>query len=250
MKKIVAGNWKMNLNKTEAIAHFEAICQSERKTADVDLLVFPPACYLLSFSEKVEKASGNVFLGAQNVHYKNNGAFTGEISAEMLSAMGVKFCLVGHSERRQYFGETDADVAEKVSTLLQHKITPVICVGESLEERESGKHFEVITQQVNAALEHTNVKQLDNLIFAYEPVWAIGTGKTATAEQAEEVHAHVRKVLVKDYGEKAAQIPILYGGSCNASNAEGLFSQPNINGGLIGGASLKLDDFLSISESF
>ena len=250
MRKIVAGNWKMNLNAEEAKNHFETICSSERKQEDVELLVFPPAVYLSEFATLVKKASGKLAIGAQNVHYKNNGAFTGEISAEMLSSLDIKYALVGHSERRQFFNETDADVAQKVSTLLQHGIVPVVCVGESLEQRELGKHFDVIASQVEASLSSTNVKQVGKVIFAYEPVWAIGTGKTASAEQAEEAHAHIRAVLASDYGDVAATIPILYGGSCNASNAEGLFKQPNINGGLIGGASLKSDDFFSISESF
>ena len=177
-----------------------------------------------------------------------SGAFTGEVSAKMLDSLGTNFCIVGHSERRKYFNEDNAVLAAKIKKLLEYQIVPIYCVGEVLEEREANTHFDVIKQQVVEGLFHLDVADMENIVIAYEPVWAIGTGKTATPAQAEEVHKFIRTLVAEKYGEDiAAQLRILYGGSCNAKNAAELFAQPDIDGGLIGGASLKAEDFVSIA---
>ncbi|MDE5704283.1 MAG: triose-phosphate isomerase, partial [Bacteroidales bacterium] len=202
----------------------------------------------LSRNEEDERLFG---VGAQDVSEHGQGAYTGEISADMLRSMGVEYCIVGHSERRKYFHETDEQVARKVENLLKEDITPIVCVGESLEDREAGRHFDWIRSQIEKGL--FGLPQLDfvKVIVAYEPIWAIGTGKTATPEQAEEVHAFIRGVVEEKYGKEVARnLSILYGGSCNAQNAGELFAQEDVDGGLIGGASLKAEDFVKIINSF
>ena len=221
----------------------------EFDNTDVDVIVCPPFPYL----ELVGDASEDVefFVGAQNVSKFDNGAFTGEVSAKMLQSMNIDYCIVGHSERRKYFNETNQDVAEKVNKLLEADINPIVCVGESLEQRESGTHFELIRSQVSEGLFHLDCEQIKRTVIAYEPVWAIGTGKTATKEQAQEVHAFIRAMLAEKYSDDVAQeVSILYGGSCNAKNARELFAQTDVDGGLIGGASLKAADFIEIARSF
>jgi triosephosphate isomerase len=195
--------------------------------------------------------SGVIAIGAQNVSEYEKGAYTGEISAPMLASMDVSYCIVGHSERRKYFGETDKQIALKIERLLENAISPIFCCGELLEEREAERHFEVVEKQIEEALFHFGEEEFSNIIIAYEPVWAIGTGKTATPEQAQEMHAFIRRVITNKYGEQVAEnTTILYGGSFNAKNAKELFANPDVDGGLIGGASLIAKDFVTIANSF
>ncbi len=251
-KHIVAGNWKMNCTFTEADELVEGIMeQLEQKDLDSNtiLVVCPPYPYL---EMTTDYANDSYFaVGAQNVAAEERGAFTGEVSAEMLESMEIDYCIVGHSERRAYYGETDRVVATKVDRLLAHGLKPIVCVGEVLEEREAGRQLEVVKTQVEQSLFHLSAEQMQEVVIAYEPVWAIGTGKTATPEQAQEIHAHIRSLLAGKYGQAVAdEISILYGGSCKPSNAKELFACPDIDGGLIGGASLKADDFIAIALSF
>ena len=250
-RNIVAGNWKSNETFNQADDLINDIAEGLRAfdSTDVDVIVCPPFPYL----ELVQDAAEDVefFVGAQNVSKFDNGAYTGEVSAQMLQSMNVDYCIVGHSERRKYFFETNQDVAEKVNKLLAVDITPIVCVGESLEDREAGKHFDVIREQVSQGLFHLSAEAMEKVIIAYEPVWAIGTGKTATKEQAQEIHAFIRNMLAEKYSDDTAQeVSILYGGSCNAKNAKDLFAQQDVDGGLIGGASLKAADFIEIAGSF
>ena len=250
-RNIVAGNWKSNELFSQADELINDIAEGLREfdNTDVDVIVCPPFPYL----ELVGDASEDVefFVGAQNVSKFDNGAFTGEVSAKMLQSMNIDYCIVGHSERRKYFNETNQDVAEKVNKLLEADINPIVCVGESLEQREAGSHFELIRSQVSEGLFHLDCEQIKRTVIAYEPVWAIGTGKTATKEQAQEVHAFIRAMLAEKYSDDVAQeVSILYGGSCNAKNARELFAQTDVDGGLIGGASLKAADFIEIARSF
>lgn len=247
-RKIVAGNWKMNLDFEEAQDLVEGIANlCEEKQPDCDIVICPPYLYLEMVTDMSDE-SQCFYVGAQNVNENESGAYTGEVSAKMLDSLGTNFCIVGHSERRKYFNETNAVLAQKIKKLLEYQIVPIYCVGEVLEEREAGTHFDVIKQQVEEALFDIDVADMENVVIAYEPVWAIGTGKTATPAQAQEVHKFIRNLISEKYGEEiASQMRILYGGSCNAKNASDLFAQPDIDGGLIGGASLKAEDFVSIA---
>jgi triosephosphate isomerase (TIM) len=240
-KKLIAGNWKMNgtLEANDALVRAVA---AGVKGAACTVVVCVPAPYLAQV--QMLKSGSPLELGAQDVSQHVQGAYTGEVSAPMLREFGVRYTIVGHSERRQYHCETDALVAEKAKTALANGITPIVCVGESLAEREAGKTEEVVKRQM-AAVIHTNGHCISEIVVAYEPVWAIGTGKTATPEQAQEVHALLRKQLAAAT-EHAERVHILYGGSMNAANAASLLAQPDIDGGLIGGASLKSADFLQI----
>lgn len=246
-RKIVAGNWKMNKDFDEAQELLEGIVNGlEGKELNCDVVICPPALFL-ELATDIAEDSQLFEVGAQNVSSFDNGAYTGEISAPMLASVDVNFCIVGHSERRKYFNEDNATLAVKVKKLLAQDIVPIYCVGETLEEREANRHFDVIRKQVEEALFDLDEAQFENVVIAYEPVWAIGTGKTATPAQAEEVHAFIRNIVKEKFGENIAkELHILYGGSCNAKNATDLFAQPDIDGGLIGGASLKPDDFVSI----
>ena len=251
-KHIVAGNWKMNLTFTEADELLDELMTELEKVElprDEQVIVCPPFPYLEMCSDY---ANDSYFLvGAQNVSDQEKGAFTGEVSAAMLESCEITHCIVGHSERRAYYGETDALVAAKVNQLLKHDLTPIVCVGEVLEEREAGRQFDVVKKQVEEGLFHLDADQIKEVVIAYEPVWAIGTGRTATPEQAQEIHAHIRSLLAAKYGKEVAdEISILYGGSCKPSNAKELFACPDIDGGLIGGASLKAQDFMGIVKSF
>ena len=251
-KHIVAGNWKMNCTFDEADELINGIMEKLEKTElprETLLIVCPPFPYL---EMTTDYANDSYFLvGAQNVSDQEKGAYTGEVSAEMLESMELDYCIVGHSERRGYYGETDKIVAAKVDKLLAHGLKPIVCVGEVLEEREAGKQLEVVKRQVEEGLFHLTPEQMMEVVIAYEPVWAIGTGKTATPEQAQEIHAHIRSLLTAKYGKELAdEISILYGGSCKPGNAKELFACPDIDGGLIGGASLKADDFVAIAQSF
>ncbi len=251
-KHIVAGNWKMNCTFNEADDLINSIMeQLEQKELprDTQLIVCPPFPYL---EMTTDYANDSYFMvGAQNVATEEKGAYTGEVSAEMLESMEIDYCIVGHSERRAYYGETDKTVAAKVDRLLAHNLKPIVCVGEVLEEREAGKQLDVVKRQVEEGLFHLTPEQMKEVVIAYEPVWAIGTGKTATPEQAQEIHAHIRSLLAAKYGKEVAEeISILYGGSCKPGNAKELFACPDIDGGLIGGASLKAEDFIAIALSF
>jgi len=246
-EKIVAGNWKMNMNREDGLSLVSEIQKGlQRETkADVKVIVAPPYPFL-----GVIDSSNQVKLSAQNCHQEESGAYTGEVATSMLKSFGCDYCIVGHSERRQYFGETDRYINHKIELLLKYGVKPIYCCGELLEERESGKHFEVVETQIQSALQGFKKEELLNLVVAYEPVWAIGTGKTASPEQAQEMHAFIREKLAQVMGEDAERVSILYGGSVKPNNANELFSQKDIDGGLIGGASLNATDFLAIIDSF
>ncbi len=254
-KKIVAGNWKMNLPFDQADDLLNDIMSELEEWQiphDELLIVCPPFPYLEMASEY---SNDSYFMvGAQNVNDNASGAYTGEVSAEMLASLELEYCIVGHSERRQYYGETNATVARKVDLLLQHGLKPIVCVGEVLEEREAGRHFDVIRQQVQEGMFHLSAEQMKEIVIAYEPVWAIGTGKTATPAQAQEIHAFIRSLLQEQYDAAtpglSQEISILYGGSCKPGNAKELFANPDVDGGLIGGASLNAEDFINIAKAF
>jgi len=245
-RKLIAGNWKMNTDRAAAVALAKGILGGVDKYKAVDLLVCPPAVYLAEVGEVV--AGSSVALGAQNMYHEANGAFTGELSAAMLKDVGCTYVILGHSERRHILGETDADVNKKTRAALAAGLVPIVCVGELLEQREACKTAQVIKSQFEGSLAGVTADQIERTVLAYEPVWAIGTGKVATPDQAEEVHADLRRLLVERYNERsAALVRILYGGSVKASNAGELLAQPNIDGALVGGASLKADEFLGIA---
>ena len=247
-KYLIAGNWKMNLNSAEGAELAEDLVSILGSETDLSVCVCPTFTTLEAVSKVVNDS--NISLGAQNMHYESSGAFTGEISAEMLRHLFCKFVILGHSERREYFGETDSIVNKKTLVALAANLNPIVCIGETLEEREAGKVNEVIKTQLQAALAGVGSKSADSLVIAYEPVWAIGTGKTATPEMAEEVHAEIRDLLINQMGEDAAEkVRILYGGSMKPTNAAELLAQKNIDGGLIGGAALKATDFTGIVEA-
>jgi len=236
----------MNLNRSEATELINSIIeQLPANLNDSHVWVFPPFPYI---SDLVRKTAGSpVRVGAQNSSMYTSGAFTGEVGADMIASCDAELVLVGHSERRQYFKETNQMLAEKLNQALANKLTPVYCVGETLKERNANKVEEVIDQQLLQALFHLSEEQIKHVVIAYEPVWAIGTGETATPDQAQEVHAFIRKVMGDQYGESvASELSILYGGSVKPANAEELFAMPDIDGGLIGGASLKANDFVAI----
>ena len=243
-RPIVAGNWKMNLTRPETRRLIEEMKPLVRDAACDVALCVP----FTDLADAVDTAAGsNIAVGAQNCHWAASGAFTGEISADMLFELGCTLCIVGHSERRQYFGETDATVNSRLKAVLSAHLACIVCVGETLAEREGGQTFDVIRRQINGALDGISPRQMKEIVIAYEPVWAIGTGKTATAAEAGEVCAFIRGLLTALYGEEIALAArIQYGGSMNAKNAAELLSQPDIDGGLIGGASLKAPDFAAI----
>ncbi|WP_250655155.1 triose-phosphate isomerase [Alkalimarinus coralli] len=246
-RKVVAGNWKMNGNRQ--IAKDLAVGVSkivERLNSSAEILVAPPFVLMTDVAENV---SSSVNLAAQDVSSYDNGAYTGEVSVDMLSEFGCAYSIVGHSERRALFGDTDEVVAAKVAKCVEKNVQPIVCVGETLEERESGKTLEVIGGQLHSALEKLTGDELEKVIVAYEPVWAIGTGKTATPEQAQEVHEFIRGEVAALDEATASVMPIIYGGSVNAGNAKSLFAMADIDGGLVGGASLKLEEFEEICKA-
>ncbi len=244
-RKFIAGNWKMNLEHKAAVALAEAVARAAEKVSGVDLAVCPPACYLEAVGKVI--AGSKVALGAQNVYYQPNGAFTGEISTAMLIDLGVKYVILGHSERRHILGETDAEINKKVHASLQAGLLPILCVGELLAQREAGQTLSVIQGQFDGSLAGVSAEQLKKVVIAYEPVWAIGTGKVATPQQAEEVHLALRKIICERYNNEVAQIvPIQYGGSVKPDNAKDLLGQADIDGALVGGASLKVEQFMGI----
>lgn len=239
-KKIVAGNWKLNTSLVEG-KELMSVLKNRIAIPGVKSIVIPPFTHLES-AVNIFKDSG-IEIGAQDCSKFENGAYTGEISANLLSEMGVPYVIIGHSERRAYFGEEEPLLVEKILMALKHHLTPIFCVGETLDQREGDLHFEIVKSQIENGLFSFSAEELKNCVIAYEPVWAIGTGKTASPEQAQEIHAYIRKVISDKYGDLAADITILYGGSVNDTNANALFSQPDIDGGLVGGASLKVDAF-------
>lgn len=243
-KKIIAGNWKMNKNATEAVEFINEL-KAKDLNKEVDVVVCPT---FVCLPQAVEAAKGSaVKVGAQNIHWADNGAFTGEISGEMLKNIGVEYVIIGHSERRQYFGETDETVNNRLKAALKYDLKPIVCVGELLEEREAGITNKVLDTQVRGALKDIAANDVANLVVAYEPVWAIGTGKTASSEDANDACKFIRETIKALYNEEVAnKVRIQYGGSVKASNANELFNTTDIDGGLVGGASLKLDDFTNI----
>ncbi len=249
-RNIVAGNWKMNTTPAEGVELAKAVAAGRR---DVDkavtVIVAPPFTHL---SEIVKATRGSgVCVAAQNCAAEAKGAYTGEVSAQMIASLGVEYVILGHSERRQYYGETSATLNKKMEQAFANRLMPIYCVGENLAEREGGSHFEVVWRQIGEVVFNLTPEQFGHTVIAYEPVWAIGTGRTATAEQAQEMHAFIRTALAGKFGaQAAADCTILYGGSANPSNARELFSKPDVDGGLIGGAALKAEDFIAVAKSF
>ena len=238
-KKIIAGNWKMNMTPSEAVALVETL-KPLVATEDADVVFCVPAIDIVPVVEAVK--GSNIQVGAENMYFEEKGAYTGEISPNMLVDAGVKYVILGHSERRGYFGETDADINKKMKKAFEHGLTPIMCCGESLEQREQGVPMDFIRQQVKIGFQGLTADQAKEAVIAYEPIWAIGTGKTATTEQAQEVCGEIRKCIAEIYDEATAEaIRIQYGGSVNAATAPELFAQPDIDGGLVGGAALKPD---------
>jgi len=251
-KKIVAGNWKMNLDYNEGMALFSEIANmvKDEITGSQQAVICSPFIHLSSLVQ-LAKGYDKIAVGAQNAHQNESGAYTGEISAKMVKSTGAAYVILGHSERRQYFGEDNQLLAQKTDTALKNDLKPIFCIGETLDEREAEQHFDVIKTQLQEGVFHLSTEEFEQLVLAYEPVWAIGTGKTATAEQAQEIHAYIREQIAGNYTQEVADnTTILYGGSCNPKNAAELFAQPDIDGGLIGGASLKSRDFLDIVKVF
>lgn len=248
--KIVAGNWKMNNDLEESKSLVKKIAKSIKKQSLKNKRVIVAPTFV-SLQKVASKAKGTkVEVAAQNMHYEKSGAFTGEISAAMLKSVDVHIVILGHSERREYFGETDALLAKKVDAALANKMEIIFCFGEVLEDRKSNNHFKVVESQIKNGLFHLEAGSWKNIILAYEPVWAIGTGETASPEQAQEMHAFIRKIVADKYGENVAEeVSILYGGSVKPSNAQEIFSKPDVDGGLIGGAALNKDDFKAIIDA-
>tara|TARA_B110000902_G_scaffold248067_1_gene304813 strand:+ start:2941 stop:3696 length:756 start_codon:yes stop_codon:yes gene_type:complete len=249
-KNIVAGNWKMNLNREEGIKLVEEVISLVSSDNNVEVVFSPPFLYL----HKVNKMCANDNLlqtASQNISHNESGAFTGEVSAQMVNSLNVKYTILGHSERREYFNETNIELKQKVDLSLKNNLKIIFCCGESLNQRESGVHFDWIKQQLTESVFHLTEKEFEKVVIAYEPIWAIGTGVTASSDQAEEIHQFVRNVIAEKYNENIAEnTSILYGGSCNPTNAKELFSKKNIDGGLIGGASLNAENFTRIIKSF
>lgn len=247
-KKVIAGNWKMNKTAAEAVTLAKDIIAEVGRETSVDIVLCPPFTALAAVAQTLEGQS--VRLGAQNMHPEKSGAYTGEVSAEMLRTLYVTHVILGHSERRTYFAETDAFINKKVLAALAHELKPILCVGESLAEREAGATLAVVQRHVEGGLAGVTKEQITTVIIAYEPVWAIGTGKVATTAQAQEVHAFIRDLLTKLYGAPLAQkVRILYGGSMKPSNAAELLAEKDIDGGLIGGASLEAKSFIELIKA-
>lgn len=249
-KNIVAGNWKMNTTLQEGVALAKEIKEALNGVeTKCDVVIATPFTHLVSVAAAVEGSA--IGVGAENCADKSEGAFTGEVSARMVASTGVKYVILGHSERRAYYHETPEILKEKVLLALENNLTPIFCVGEVLAEREADKHFEVVAAQVKESLFNLTAEEFSKIVIAYEPVWAIGTGKTATAEQAQEIHAFIRQTIAEKYGNEVADnTSILYGGSCKPSNAGELFAKPDVDGGLIGGAALQAESFLGIITAF
>ncbi len=247
-RRLIAGNWKMNKTTSDAIELANGLKRELYKIDDVTIVACPPFTALDEVAEVVHES--NIGLGAQNMHWEDAGAFTGEVSPLMLKDLGCAYVILGHSERRQYFHETNETINKKTKTALRHSLTPIVCVGETLQEREAGKAFDVIKDHVVHSLADLAAEDMDRVIIAYEPVWAIGTGKTATPEQAQEVHAYIRALLSKSFGSDVAErVIILYGGSVKPGNTAELVNQKDIDGALVGGASLEVASFTGIVKA-
>ena len=243
-RKVIAGNWKMNMLPNEAISFIEQFAPLVKDTKNEVILCVP---YTDLFYALLNVQGTNIKIGAQNMHWEEKGAYTGEVSAQMLKSIGVEYVIIGHSERRHYFAETDETVNKKIKAAIANDLKPIVCVGETLEQRETGKTEQVVTSQVEKAFEGILATDLDKIIIAYEPIWAIGTGKTATKEDANATIMQIRKKLSEIYGQNEAErVIIQYGGSVKASNAKELFEMSDIDGGLVGGASLKAEEFSKI----
>ncbi len=249
-RKIVAGNWKMNKNVIEAQQlMFQILEYRKNNPSNCEVWIAPPSLYLMMAKDLYEQNEVGVF--SQDMSEYESGAYTGEISADMLESIDATGSVIGHSERRQYHGETDSHCNRKVKLALDKGLIPIYCNGETLEQRKAGQHLEVVKNQTEAALFTLSADEIKKVVIAYEPVWAIGTGETATPAQAQEIHAHIRSLIAGKYGQEVAdEVSILYGGSVKPDNAKEIFSQPDIDGGLIGGAALKIDDFSKIIEGF
>ncbi len=249
-KKIVAGNWKMNTTLNEGVGLAKDVNEALKNvTPKCDVIIAVPFTHLASINAVID--SNRLGLGAENCADHKSGAYTGEVSASMVASTGATYVILGHSERRQYYGETSETLKEKVSLAFENNLTPIFCIGEVLEERENGTYLDVVKKQIEDALFNLSAEYFGKIILAYEPVWAIGTGKTATDDQAEEMHAFIRGVIAKKYGDEVAEnTSILYGGSCKPTNAAALFAKPNVDGGLIGGASLDAQSFMGIVTAF
>lgn len=246
-KKIVAGNWKMNNDLSGTKALISDLLKKVLQTK-AEVMIAPTFTNLLTAVEAAKASTVEVI--AQNMHFAENGAYTGEISAEMLASVGVKTVILGHSERRAYFGETDESLAKKTDTALKHGMRVVFCIGEELADRKAENHFKVVENQIKNGLFHLSADAWKSIVLAYEPVWAIGTGETASPEQAQEIHQFIRKTLADKYGQSVAdEVSILYGGSVKPDNAKEIFAKADVDGGLIGGAALKADDFVAIIEA-
>lgn len=249
-KKIVAGNWKMNKDFSGAESLINEITEYlKNKPSNCEVYIAPPSLFTAMAVDLAKDSSVKVF--TQDMSAQESGAFTGEISADMVKSVGAEGAIIGHSERRQYHGETDENCSRKVKMALDKGLTPIYCNGETLEQRKAGQHLEVVKKQTEEALFNLSADEIKKVVIAYEPVWAIGTGETATPEQAQEIHSHIRNLIAEKYGSEVAdEISILYGGSVKPDNAKEIFSQPDIDGGLIGGAALKSEDFSKIIEAF
>ncbi|MDR1557731.1 MAG: triose-phosphate isomerase [Tannerellaceae bacterium] len=249
-KNMIAGNWKMNTTLSEGLALAKGLNEALKgKTLQCEVVIGTPFIHLASIAAAID--TDKIGVAAQNCADKEKGAYTGEVSAAMIASTGAKYVILGHSERRQYYHETAGTLKTKVNLALAKGLTPIFCIGEVLEEREEGRHFEVVDEQIKASLFDLSADDFSQVVIAYEPVWAIGTGKTATADQAQEIHAHIRQTLAARYGAAiAGDTTILYGGSMNAENAKDLVAKADVDGGLIGGASLSVEKFLPIIEAF
>ena len=249
-KKIVAGNWKMNTTLQEGVALAKEVNEAlKNANPKCDVVIAVPFTHLASINAVIDQ--NKLGLGAENCADHKSGAYTGEVSAPMVASTGATYVILGHSERRQYYGETSETLKEKVALAFENNLTPIFCIGEVLEERENGTYHDVVKKQIEDALFHLSAEDFGKIILAYEPVWAIGTGKTATDEQAEDMHAYIRSVIADRYGKEVAEnTSILYGGSCKPSNAPQLFAKPDVDGGLIGGASLDAASFMGIVNAF
>ncbi len=249
-RKIVAGNWKMNTTPAQGVELLKGVAALKGEISEgAELIVGVPYTHICCVSEVAKEAG--IAVSAQDCADQAKGAYTGEISAEMIASLGVQYVILGHSERREYYGETSETLCKKLELCYANGMAPIYCIGEKLDEREAGAHFDVCRKQIEEVVFGLSAEQFESLVIAYEPVWAIGTGKTATSDQAEEIHAFIRTVLAEKFGEAAAaKTPILYGGSCNPTNAQEIFSKENVDGGLIGGAALVAENFIAIAKSF
>ncbi|MDY4523280.1 MAG: triose-phosphate isomerase [Atopobium sp.] len=249
--RMIAGNWKMNKTYTEGVVLASELAEELKNgTGEVDVVVCPPAVDLKGVATVIDQQNAPFGLGAQNVYWEESGAYTGETAPQMLTALGVGYCIIGHSERREYFGETDEDINKKAQALMEHNIVPISCCGESLEVREAGKHVEFVVDQIKKDTKDLTITDPSKYVIAYEPIWAIGTGKTATADDAQEVCGAIRAALVDIFGQEIADgIRILYGGSAKPENVAGFLEKDDVDGALVGGASLKADSFAAMVKA-